>query len=108
MHIIREQKHTGMPDNDVLPSWEIFSYLICILISIAMIWYIHLGVNFWNVSHVPLSAILFLTGFCVIIWYCSMKLVFALLPARKKSCPACKLIAKIIEIEGVSGERTDL
>jgi len=93
------QKQTGMPDTDCPPVWEILSYLFCIILSVAMIWYIHLAVNFWNMRAVPLYAIFAFIWFCIIIWYAAVHLVLLLLPARKETCPVCCLLAKIIEID---------
>jgi hypothetical protein len=98
-YISYTQKQTGMPDTDCPPAWEILSYLFCIILSVAMIWYIHLAVNFWNIGAVPLYAIFSFIWFCIIIWYAAVHLVLLLLPARKDTCPVCCLLAKIIEVD---------
>jgi hypothetical protein len=93
------KKQTDMPDTDCPPAWEILSYLFCIILSVAMIWYIHLAVNFWNTGAIPLYAIFAFIWFCIIIWYAAVQLVLLLLPGRKETCPVCCLLAKIIEID---------
>jgi hypothetical protein len=94
-----------MPDSTCPHPWEILSYTLCIIISVAMIWYIHLGANYGDLSRVSLAALLFLAGFCAIIWYSCVRLIFLLVPSRRRDCPACRLLSKIIEIEQVNAKQ---
>jgi len=88
-----------MPDADCPPAWKIFSYLAVIILSVAMIWYIRPAENFWNTGAVPLYTIVAVIWFCIVIWYAAAQLILLLLPARKKTCPVCCLLAKVIEVD---------
>jgi hypothetical protein len=88
-----------MHDTDCPPFSEVVLYLSGFIISVAMIGYILAGVNPGNGDYVSLPAISFLIVFLVVTGYCCAKLILLLLPERKKICPACSLLAKVLEID---------
>lgn len=88
-----------MPDTDFPPFWDAMAFLVTIIISVAMIWYLIITLSTCNTCTVTPTGIILYLAFGVIIVLSSFKLILMLFPARKESCPACRLMSKIIEIE---------
>ncbi len=88
-----------MHDTDCPPFSEVVLYLSGFIISVAMLGYILPGVTLRTWDHVSLPAIFFLIVFFAVTGYCCAKLILLLLPERKKVCPACRLLAKVLEID---------
>ena len=88
-----------MSESGSPPLWKVLAYLANIIISIAMIWYL---INFFfscsTCTAKPLT-FLFFIAFLAIIAISSFSLFGMLFPEKKKSCPACSLITRIIEID---------
>jgi len=88
-----------MSESGSPPLWKVLANLANIIISIGMIWYL---MNFFfscsTCTAKPLTLI-FLIAFLAIIAVSSFRLFGMLFPERKKSCPACSLITRIIEID---------
>ena len=78
-------------------------YLFIINLSVFIIGYIQLGVSTRYGGEVPLHAIVVSIMFIFIIGYSLANLILQLFPARKKFCPVCRLLAKVIEIDQVAG-----
>ena len=102
-YFIRQRKHTGMPDADCPPFKEIVFCLFIIIFSLFVIGYIQLGagVRYWG--EVPLHAIVVSIIFILVMGYSVARLILLLFPGRKKSCPMCSLLAKVLEIDHVAG-----
>jgi prolipoprotein diacylglyceryltransferase len=85
---------TGSP-----PLWGVLAYLVNIIVSVAMIWYL---INFFlscsTCTAKPLIFVFFI-AFLAIILISSFRLFGMLFPEKKKSCPACTLMTRIIEID---------
>ena len=88
-----------MSESGSPPLWGVLAYLTNIIISIGMIWYL---INFFlscsSCTAKPLTFVFFI-AFLAIIGISSFRLFGMLFPERKKSCPACSLITRIIEID---------
>ena len=85
---------TGSP-----PLLRVLAYLTNIIVSVAMIWYL---INFYlscsTCAAKPLTFVFFV-AFCAIIVLSALRLSELLFPARKKPCPVCSLISRIVEID---------
>jgi len=85
---------TGSP-----PLLRVLAYLTNIIVSVAMIWYL---INFFlscsTCAAKPLTFVFFV-AFCAIIVLSALRLSELLFPARKKPCPVCSLISRIVEID---------
>jgi hypothetical protein len=85
---------TGSP-----PLLRVLAYLTNIIVSVAMIWYL---INFYlscsTCAAKPLTFV-FYVAFCAIIVLSALRLSELLFPARKKPCPVCSLISRIVEID---------
>jgi hypothetical protein len=85
---------TGSP-----PLLRVLAYLTNIIVSVAMIWYL---INFYlscsTCAAKPLTFVFFV-AFCAIIALSALRLSELLFPARKKPCPVCSLISRIVEID---------
>jgi prolipoprotein diacylglyceryltransferase len=88
-----------MSEPGSLPFWGVLAYLVNIVISVAMIWYL---INFFfscsTCTAKPLTFFFFI-AFLAIIMISAFRLFGMLFPEKKKSCPACSLITRIIEID---------
>jgi hypothetical protein len=88
-----------MSESGSPPLWKVLAYLANIIISIGMIWYL---INFFfscsTCTAKPLTFVFFI-AFLAIIAISLFRLFGMLFPERKKSCPACSLITRIIEID---------
>jgi len=78
---------------------RVLAYLTNIIVSVAMIWYL---INFYlscsTCAAKPLTFVFFV-AFCAIIVLSALRLSELLFPARKKPCPVCSLISRIVEID---------
>jgi hypothetical protein len=88
-----------MPETGCPSFLEIVFYLFYIIFSLAIIGYTWLGLAAGNGGEVPLYAIVVAALFLILALYSIAKLILLLFPARRKTCPACNLLAKIIEID---------
>jgi hypothetical protein len=85
---------TGSP-----PLLRVLAYLTNIIVSVAMIWYL---INFFlscNTCAAKPLTFVFFVAFCAIIVLSALRLSELLFPARKKPCPVCLLISRIVEID---------
>ena len=85
---------TGSP-----PLLRVLAYLTNIIVSVAMIWYL---INFYlscsTCAAKPLTFVFFV-AFCAIIVLSALRLSELLFRKRKKPCPVCSLISRIVEID---------
>ncbi len=88
-----------MPETGCPSFLEIVFYLFYIIFSLAIIGYTWLGLAAGTGGEVPLYAIVIVAVFLVIALCSIAKLILLLFPARRKTCPACRLLAKVIEID---------
>jgi len=88
-----------MPETGCPSFLEIVFYLFSIIFSLAITGYTLLRLNAGNGGEVPLYSIVIGAAFLVLAIYSIAKLILLLFPARKRSCPACRLLAKIVEID---------
>jgi hypothetical protein len=88
-----------MAESGSPPLWKVLAFLANIIISIGMIWYLmNFFFSFSTCTAKPLTFFFFI-AFLAIIAISSSRLFGMLFPERKKSCPACSLITRIIEID---------
>jgi hypothetical protein len=81
--------------------WEVLSYLFCIILSFAMILYIHLLLAAAGMAGLPLAMLVYLLGFCVIVLYSFFRLAQRLFPAWwPRHTPGSVLLREVVEIEG--------
>jgi hypothetical protein len=88
-----------MSDTGSPPFWGVLAYLVNIILSVAMIWYL---INFFlscSTCTVKPLTFVFFVAFLAIIVISAFKLFGMLFPEKKKSCPACSIINRIIEID---------
>jgi hypothetical protein len=79
--------------------WRVLAYLTNIIVSVAMIWYlINFFVSCSTCAAKPLT-FAFFVAFCAIIVLSGLRLSEILFPERKRSCPVCSLISRIVEID---------
>ncbi|MHB8164187.1 MAG: hypothetical protein ACYDDV_07525 [Methanoregula sp.] len=88
-----------MPETGCPSFLEIVFYIFSIIFSLAIIGYIWLGPDAGTGGEVPLYAIIIGAAFLILALYSAAKLILLLFPARRKTCPACRLLAKVIEID---------
>ena len=88
-----------MPETECPSFLEITFYLFYILFSVTIIGYTWRGLDTGNGGGVPLFAIIIAAAFLILATYSLAKLILLLFPARRKSCPVCSLLAKVIEID---------
>jgi hypothetical protein len=83
--------------------WQVLAYLTNIIISVGMIWYLIDFVFTCSTCTAQPLTLVFLIAFLAIIAISSFRLFGILFPERKKSCPACALITRVIEIDLKAG-----
>lgn len=88
-----------MPDTDLPPFWDAMAFLVTIIISVAMIWYLSISLLRCNTCMLTPTGIIMVLAFGAIIVLSSFKLILMLFPERKEFCPACRLMSKIVEID---------
>lgn len=88
-----------MSDTGSPPLLRVLAYLTNIIVSVAMIWYlINFSLSCSSCAAKPLTFVFFV-AFCAIIELSALRLSNLLFPARKKPCPVCSLISRIVEID---------
>jgi hypothetical protein len=88
-----------MSETSSPPFWRVLAYLTNIIISVAMIWYLIIFFVTCSTCTAKPLTFAFFVAFCAIIVLSGLRLFGLLFPARKRSCPACSLISRIIEID---------
>jgi hypothetical protein len=88
-----------MSGTEAPPLWAVLGSLCNIILSVGMIWYLLLFLASCSACAARPFAIVFLVAFGVIIALSAFELFRLLFSERKKSCPSCSLVAKIIEID---------
>jgi hypothetical protein len=88
-----------MSESGSPPLWKVLVYLTNIIISVGMIWYLINFVFLCSTCTAQPLTFVFLIVFLTIIAISSFRLFRLLFPERKKTCPACALITRVIEIE---------
>jgi len=68
------------------------AYLFCVVLSIAMIWYLVLSVFSCETCAAKPWAYLFILAFILIIAYAGFGLFNMLFPEKAESCPVCALL----------------
>jgi uncharacterized protein YqhQ len=83
-----------MPDHSSPRFGETMAYLLCIIVSTAMIWYLLLSIFApCNPCREKTLDYIFLIPFVLIIAYSKIRLLILLFPARIESCGICSLIS---------------
>jgi hypothetical protein len=88
-----------MSDADAPPLWAVLGSLGNIILSVGMMWYILLFLSSCGTCPARPLGYLFFIAFGAIIVLSVFELFRLLFSERKKSCPVCSLVAKVIEIE---------
>ena len=88
-----------MSDTDAPPLWAVLGSLGNIILSVGMIWYLFIFLSSCSTCPARPFAFFFIVAFGVIIALSGFELFRLLFSERKKSCPVCSLVSKIIEIE---------
>jgi len=81
-----------MSDTSSPPSGKTMAYLFCIVLSIAMIWYLLLSIFSCETCAAKPLAYAFILAFILIIAYAGFSLFNMLFPAKAESCPVCALM----------------
>ena len=89
-----------MSDADSPPLWAVLGCLGNIILSVGMMWYLLLFLSACGTCAARPFVYVFIVGFAAIIALSGFELFRLLFSGRKKSCPACSLVSKIIEIDG--------
>lgn len=89
-----------MSDTDAPPLWAVLGSLGNIILSVGMIWYLLIFLSSCSTCPARPFVIIFIVAFGVVIVLSGLELFRLLFSERKKSCPACSLVAKMIEIDG--------
>ena len=88
-----------MSDTDAPPLWAVLGSLGNIILSVGMMWYLLIFLSSCSTCPARPFAFFFIVAFGVIIALSGFELFRLLFSERKKSCPVCSLVSKIIEIE---------
>jgi hypothetical protein len=89
-----------MSDTAAPPLWAVLGSLGNIILSVGMIWYLLLFLSSCSSCPARPFAFIFIFAFGIIIALSGFELFRLLFSERKKSCPVCSLVAKMIEIDG--------
>jgi len=81
-----------MSDTSSPPPGKTMAYLLCVVLSIAMIWYLVLSVFSCETCAAKPWAYLFILAFILIIAYAGFGLFNMLFPEKAESCPVCALL----------------
>jgi len=81
-----------MSDTSSPPPGKTMAYLVCIVLSIAMIWYLVLPVFSCGTCTAQPLAYAFILACTLIIVYAGFGLFRILFPEKAESCPICALI----------------
>ena len=88
-----------MSDTGSPPLWGVLAYLVNIIVSVAMIWYLIIFIFSCSTCTAEPMTFVFFVAFLAIILFSAFRLFGMLFPERKKSCPAGSLITRMIEID---------
>jgi len=88
-----------MSDTDAPPLWVVLGCLGNIIMSVGMMWDLLLYLSSCSTCAARPFVYVFFIAFGVIIALSGFELCMLLFSERKKICPMCSLVAKIIEIE---------
>jgi hypothetical protein len=88
-----------MSDTDAPPLWAVLGSLGNIILSVGMIWYLIIFLSSCSTCPARPFVFVFIVAFGVVIALSGFELFRLLFSERKKSCPVCSLVAKMIEIE---------
>jgi hypothetical protein len=89
-----------MSHADAPPLWAVLGCLGNIILSVGMIWYLLLFLSSCSTCAARPFVFVFIAGFGIILALTGFELFRLLFSERKKSCPACLLVSKMIEIDG--------
>ena len=89
-----------MFDTGAPPLWAVLGSLGNIIVSVGMIWYLLIFLSSCSTCPARPFAVIVIIAFGVIIVLSGFELFRLLFSERKKSCPVCSLVAKMIEIDG--------
>lgn len=81
-----------MSDTSSPPPGKTMAYLFCVVLSIAMIWYLVLLIFSCGTCTAKPLAYLFILAFALIIVYAGFSLFNMLFPEKAESCPICALM----------------
>ena len=81
-----------MSDTSSPPPGKTMAYLVCVVLSIAMIWYLLLSIFSCETCAAKPLAYAFILAFILIIAYAGFGLFNMLFPAKAESCPICALM----------------
>jgi predicted membrane channel-forming protein YqfA (hemolysin III family) len=90
-----------MRDTGCPPFFDVLSYLICTVLSFAMIGYLLLWLSLAAPQTIPLNILVFFLVFGVMIVYCIARLGRRLFPARWPEERGPVLLREIVEIDAV-------
>jgi hypothetical protein len=88
-----------MSDTDAPPLWAVLGSLGNIILSVGMMWYLLLFLSSCTICPARPFVYVFFVAFGAIIALSAFELFRLLFSERKKSCPVCSLVSKIIEID---------
>ncbi len=88
-----------MHDTYSPPLWAVLGCLANIVLSVAMVWYLLLFLSSCSTCVARPFAYAFFIGFGMIFALSSFELFKLLFAGRKKSCPVCSMVARIVEID---------
>jgi hypothetical protein len=89
-----------MSETDAPPFWAVLGCLGNIILSIGMMWHLLLFLSSCSTCAARPFVYLFIVAFGIIFTLSGYELFKLLCSERKRSCPVCSLVAKIIEIDG--------
>jgi len=89
-----------MSDTAAPPLWAVLGCLGNIILAVGMMWDLLLFLSSCSTCAARPFVYVFIVAFGVIIALSGFELFTLLFSGRKKSCPVCSLVAKIIEIDG--------
>ena len=88
-----------MSDTAAPPLWAVLGSLGNIILSVGMIWYLIIFLSSCSTCAARPFVYVIIVGFAAIIALSGFELFTLLFSERKKTCPMCSLVAKIIEID---------
>jgi hypothetical protein len=89
-----------MSDTDAPPLWAVLGSLGNIILSVGMMWYLLIFLSSCSTCPARPFVFVFIVAFGAIIALSGFELFRLLFYERKKTCPVCSLVAKMIEIDG--------
>jgi len=88
-----------MSGSDSPQLWAVLALLSNIIVSVATMWYIWMFAFQCSACVIAPLGIILILAFGVIFILSGFSLVLTLMPARRRSCPICTLVTKVMEIE---------